>query len=58
VETSARNKILRFPALKERDPERRSETPAKEEAKPHEAKGRIIAFPVLKGLHHHYQRVA
>ena len=58
VATPATNKIIRFLGLKENDLERRRETPTTEEVKPNVSRGKIIAFPILNGLHHDYRRVA
>lgn len=52
------NKIIPFPGLKEKDSECLRGTPAKEGAMPSVSNGKIIASPVLNGLHHAYQRVA
>jgi len=58
VETPVTNKIISFPVLKVNDRERRSEIPTQENTMPNELKGKIIAFPILNGLHHDYRRVA
>lgn len=56
-ETLATNKIIPFPGVKENNLQRRSKTVANEEAMSQEVKGKIIAFPILNGLHHDYRRV-
>ena len=58
VETPVTNKIIPFPGLKGKNPEGAQETPAQEEDKPNGSSGKIIAFPILNGLHHDYRRVA
>jgi hypothetical protein len=58
VEKAAANKIIPFPTLKDHDPEELQEALAKTQAIAQEAKGKVIAFPILHGLHHDYRRVA
>ena len=57
-EVPARNKIILFPGLKDNNRERQRETVAKNATVLHETKAKIIAFPILNGLHHHYRRIA
>lgn len=58
VEAPATYKFIPFPELKKKDPAGPLETLAKEEAKLRVSRGKIIAFPILNGLHHEYRRAA